>query len=542
MQRDLPQPPPATSFENAIAAGGLSEAELLHALLSSTPDLIYFKDCRGRFIQISRSVCATLRIAEPEDAIGRTDFDFYSARYAKQAFEAEQRIMATGEALVGFEEMETWPDGTRTWLSTTKVPLRGAGGAVIGIMGISRDVTDKKKAEEEAVRANESRLIFLANMSHEIRTPLNGVIGFSNLLLDTALDDEQKEFAEGVQSSSESLLSLVNEVLDFSKIEAGRIELESVEFPLRETVAKCLKLVSLQARQRGLELRSSVDPGCPEMVVGDVARVCQILLNLLSNAIKFTERGSVTAEVRPGREAAAGAVRFEVRDTGIGIDGDGIKKIFEPFTQADSSTTRRFGGTGLGLSISRALVDLMGGNFHVESVPGKGSTFAFEVPLPAAAVFAGAPEIARAAASGVGGDESASDMTRLALQVPLRILVADDNASNLKLCRFILKRLGYEADEAGDGREALRAVQERLYDVILMDVRMPVADGIAATRMIRNEVARARQPWIIALTANATVDTRARCLEAGMDDFLTKPIRTDALIAALRRARPAAAL
>ncbi len=523
--------------ETNLAPSEVATQGLLRALLSSTPDLIYFKDCHGRFIQISRSMCAMLKIAAPEDAIGKTDFDFYSARYAKQAFDAERRIMATGEALVGFEEKETRPDGTDVWVSTTKVPLRGADGAIIGIMGISRDVTDKKKAEEEAVRANESRLIFLANMSHEIRTPLNGVIGFSNLLLDTALDDEQKEFAEGVQSSSESLLSLVNEVLDFSKIEAGRIELESVEFTLRDTAAKCLKLVSIQARHKGLELRSSVDPACPEMVFGDVTRVRQILLNLLNNAIKFTERGSVVLEVLPGRGEVAGALRFEVRDTGIGIDAAGIEKIFEPFTQADASTTRRFGGTGLGLSISRALVNLMGGDFQVESVPGKGSTFAFEVPLPAAAVFAGAPENT----GGAGGDEIAGDKLRPAAHVPLRILVADDNASNLKLCRFILKRFGYEADVANDGREALRAVQERLYDVVLMDVQMPAADGIAATRMIRSEVARSRQPWIIALTANATVETRARCMEAGMDDFLTKPLRTDALIAALRRARPAAA-
>lgn len=515
---------------------------LLGALLSSTPDLIYFKDSGGRFIQISRSLCGMLKVPEPQDAVGKTDFDFYSVRYAKRAQEAELRIMETGESLVGFEEKETRTDGTEVWVSTTKVPLRGENGAIVGIMGISRDITDRKKAEEAALQANESRLVFLASMSHEIRTPLNGIIGFSNLLVETPLNQEQKEFAECIQTSSESLLSIVNEVLDFSKIEAGRIELECVGFPLRETVRQCLKLVSLQAEKKGLDLNLSVDPLCPEIVRGDVTRVRQILLNLLTNAIKFTAKGSVTIEIFPGNAPAAETVKFRVRDTGIGIDPVGIKKIFDPFTQADASTTRRYGGTGLGLSISRKLVTLMGGEFHVESAPGKGSTFEFEVPLAAEPASSVSAECLPGTGSEGVENHTPDDTAQPANQFPLRILLADDSPPNLKLCTVVLERLGYRADVAGSGSEALRAVHARLYDVVLMDVRMPEADGIAATIAIRKEVPKAHQPWIIALTADSTNETRKRCMEAGMDDFLTKPMRTAALVAALRRVRPAAAL
>jgi len=598
--------------------------------------------------------------------------------------------MATETPLIDLEEKQTGgflhssslesddPEQTSeiSWVSTTKIPLRDESGKIIGIMGMSRDITARKKAEEAALEATKAKSAFLATMSHEIRTPLNSVVGFSSLLLETPLNTEQKDFAESVRNSSELLLSIVNDILDFSKIEAGKIDVEEASFNLRDAVSGCLELVSPSANKKRIELCSLVDENCPEYISGDVTRLRQILINLLSNAIKFTDQGEVSLEVHcstattpesgkqessstdetPSEATPTPIISFSVKDTGIGIAPEAQRHIFDPFIQADSSTTRRFGGTGLGLAITQRLALLMNGEITLSSQPGKGSTFSLHLPLktitnphilqPEAYQVAlnglkaiivddndtnrrylcrqleswGAktipfasgvdmlihfksapicdvilmdyhmpemdgvettqrfktlpgrsstpvimlssaqvssrdfpkglfsrillkpanPRLLRETLIALRGNptpqtETQSDLSNLAQEHPLRILLAEDNPSNQKLGTIMLQRLGYRTDVANNGVEAIEALRERTYDVILMDLQMPEMDGIEATQTIRRVFPSPQHPWIIALTAHAAASDRDRCLEAGVNDYLTKPIRREALAAALLR-------
>ena len=598
------------------------------------------------------------------------------------------KVLDSGEKQSGVEYRVRRTDGTYRWHTSTGSPLRDDAGEIIGYVGISRDITERKRYEAELARSKEdlehtnaelekailranemavqaeaasvAKSQFLANMSHEIRTPMNGVIGMAGLLLDTELTEEQRDYAERIAGSGESLLSIINDILDYSKIEAGKMELEIVDFDLTRTIEEISDLLAMRAQEKGLEYVCHVEPDMPSLLRGDPGRLRQVLINLIGNAVKFTQEGEVRLDVRSERQESGQIVaRFEVSDTGVGIPENRLELLFECFTQADASTSRRFGGTGLGLTISKQLVELMGGEIGGESQEGKGSTFWFtarfdvqseaesrefrtpfdlcrkrimivddnesnrmvlrkqleswRIPHAEAEDGIAALRVLRAAAEqrqpfdlvvldhhmpGMGGADCArrirsdsmlrdaslvlltslgsketdKDFDQLGFaacltkpvkqsqffdclisvlgaesseeQPPLqqrssepdpalgafagaRILLAEDNPTNQLVVTAMLKKKGVTVDTVANGLEAIRALEERPYDLVLMDVQMPELDGLEATRRIRAADSNVldREIPVIAMTAHAMQGDRETCIEAGMDDYLTKPVR-----------------
>ena len=384
------------------------------------------------------------------------------------------------------------------------------------------------KAESEAA-ANRAKSQFLAEMSHGIRTPMNAVIALSSLLLETSLSADQKESVQIIRESAEGLLGIVNDILDFSKIEAGAMVLEYVPFEIRSTVESVRRMFAIQAEQKGVSMRADIDTRMPDEVSGDPTRLRQILVNLLGNALKFTDAGAVGIKVRTVRiEGDDAFVDFEVWDTGIGMSEETQRHIFKDFVQADASTTRRYGGTGLGLSISKRLVEAMGGELSVQSNPGKGSLFQFSLH------FSICGAVADAADDSESGD---NEETTFEKSREFRILVADDNLINRRVTAMLLEKLGYPSEVVENGLEAVNAVKETWYDLILMDMEMPVMNGIESAGEIRAAIGDLRNPGIkiIGLTGHADGAMHAAMLKAGMDDCLTKPMLIDSLRAALTR-------
>jgi signal transduction histidine kinase/CheY-like chemotaxis protein/HPt (histidine-containing phosphotransfer) domain-containing protein len=378
-------------------------------------------------------------------------------------------------------------------------------------------------ARDNALQAVRAKSVFLANMSHEIRTPLNGVLGMLELLRETDLSAAQREVMEDVQEAGAGLLSIINDILDFSKIEAGRVALEQIDFDPRALVERVVNLFAATARSKGLALEYTVHAGLPPVLVGDPTRLQQVLSNLVANALKFTERGGVKLDLdAEWSDGAAVDLRFAVNDTGIGIAPEVLPQLFQPFTQADSSTTRRFGGTGLGLVICDRLVALMGGDISVTSQPGRGSTFRLRLTLPLGQQRSDLPQ--------------AQETTAL-MRLQGRVLIAEDNPLNSKLAMKHLEALGLVAEAVADGRGAVELAGMQRYDLIIMDCQMPKMDGFEATAAIRaqEEAAGQRRTPIIALTANAMRGDRERCLAAGMDDYLSKPYGRAELATAVSR-------
>ena len=762
---------------------------LLQTLMENLPDSIYFKDSTSHFLRISKALANRFGLSDPQSAVGKTDFEYFTREHAERAQADEKELMSSMEPLIDKEERETWPDGRRTWVATSKFPLRDETGRIVGTFGISRDITERKLAEErfrlvveaslnallmvdesgkivllnsqaeklfgytriellgqsiellvpstirgshpqlrasyfkkpevramgsgrdlqgirkdgssvpieiglspletedgvfalasviditarkgledslraakDAAEANSrAKSDFLANMSHEIRTPMNAIIGMTELVLGTDLPPVQREYLMMVLESGESLLAIINEILDFSKIEAGKMILDLVDFDLGDVVGDSVKSLALRAHSKGLELAYQIGHDIPETLVGDPVRLRQILVNLVGNAIKFTERGEILVAISIMDQNKSGVqLRFAVTDTGIGIATEKQKLIFDAFTQADSSTTRRFGGTGLGLAISSRLVSLFGGELELQSEQGKGSTFSFTVWLARSAqvkvssahrrpvLLRGTrvlivddnatnrhivqemvrswgmiPFVAASAAEALqqldqpshsisllltdmhmpemdgmmlvkqirqnpnqvdlriivltSGDPSSSSdhwetlgvASRLmkpvkqselltaienALtlgkrnpersdekpievlpQIPsLRILLAEDGLTNQKLAVALLKKWGHVVTVANNGREAVQAYECQTFDLVLMDVQMPEMDGLEATACIRAlESKLARRTPIIAMTARAMKGDREQCLEAGMDGYVSKPVRQHELSQAI---------
>jgi signal transduction histidine kinase/FixJ family two-component response regulator len=382
-----------------------------------------------------------------------------------------------------------------------------------------------KRARDEAVDASNMKSAFLRNVSHEIRTPMNGVMGMTELLLQTPLNDEQRTYAEQVEQSGEHMLTIINDILDISQIETGRVELEVDEFDLYEAVERACVPGGLEAQAKGVSLEIEVDQQAARRVRGDGARVRQVLMNLVGNAVKFTAEGTVRVRVMPRPETAVGGVRFEVVDTGIGIEPVMLERMFEPFVQADGSTTRKYGGNGLGLSIAKELVELMGGLIGAESEPGHGSTFWFELPMQRVTSVTGQ----------TGRERGATPDEKRPNANAALVLVVEDSPVNRLVTVRVLERCGFRAHVVNDGQEALDALSMQTYDAVLMDCQMPELDGYEATRELRRREGDGRRTPVIAMTAHAMTGDRERCLAAGMDDYIAKPVRSQALVAVLQR-------
>ena len=633
-------------------------ASFIRAIFDNLEDRFYVKDRSSKVIDGNKPWILSHGETSIDALKGKTDIDLHPAPLGQQLYDDEQRQMESGET-TRVRECHTLPDGTYRYVESIKCPMRSKEGKVIGLAGISRDVTkqvenEKKllEARQEAETANKAKSIFLAMMSHEIRTPMNGVIGAASLLMGTDLTPYQEEFVHTIQISGDNLLTIINDILDYSKIEAGKIDLEEHPFHLRQCIEESFDLFIQAAAKKNIELLYYVEPTVPNRLIGDCTRVRQIIVNLLGNAIKFTEEGEVklcVTNLIADETRQKCHLQFAIHDTGIGITDDQKDRLFKAFTQADSSSTRKFGGTGLGLTISRKLTELMGGKIWFESTPGKGSTFFFSItfplatdvedltsPLPIEALrgktalivddnetnrwllsdqlaqwgmrseafekpetaiqhLKTCPKYAVALLDfqmpDINGSELAKELCRIrplpviilssscehipedpsicarlskpvktsklleqilsvvtrqkqhaSSQVaitpkkerPFSVLLAEDNTINQRVVHMMLDRLGCKnVVIVPDGEQALAAVMDAPFELILMDVQMPHMSGIEATKKIRELSGKTDTPWIIALTAGVMQEERTAALDAGMNSFLPKPLNIEQLEKAL---------
>ncbi len=508
-----------------------SEA-IYHSLVENLPISLFRKDMDGRFIYANEPFCEKLGY-RLEEIVGRTDYDFFPAELAEKYRANDRAVVESGHVFEDIERHRS-PRGEDLFVHVLKAPVRDASGRIIGVQALFWDVTMRKRAETQlqvakdaAEAASRAKSDFLAIVSHEIRTPMNAIIGMSELLLDTPLNEQQQQHLRIVRDSAESLLLIINDVLDFSKAEAGKVILQPAPFDSHDVVRDAVASLQVEARRKSLELCAEIHEDTPRYLEGDAVRLRQVLLNLLGNAIKFTPAdGKVTLSLQTEDLTDSDArLRFSVRDTGIGIPAEKQSLIFEAFEQADTSTTRQYGGTGLGLAISSRLVAMMGGTIDLQSEVGKGSTFSFAATFPRST----------AAAVQAESDQQGVDA---ALSRPLSVLLAEDSRTNQLLASTILARSGHSVEIAENGSDAVAMRQAGEFDAILMDVQMPVMDGIEATRVIREweqEHGAPRIP-IIALTAHVMDENQQRCRDAGMDAYLSKPLRSHELQAELARA------
>ena len=493
------------------------------SLIESNIDALMTTDPSGIITDVNKQMEA-LTGCTRDELIGAPFKSYFTD---PERAEAGIKLVLSEKKVTDYELTACARDGKQTVVSYNATTFYDRGRTLQGVFAAARDVTERKRFEAElqqakavAESASQSKSDFLASMSHEIRTPMNAIIGIADLLAKTALSPEQNKYVQIFRRAGDNLLHLINDILDLSKVEASQLELERTGFSLHDLLEKVTEMVAVRAHDKGLSLVCEIAPNMPTDLIGDPTRLRQVLLNLLGNAIKFTEFGEVALRVTPdGDSSVIGTLRFTISDTGVGIPSEKLEAVFERFTQADSSTTRRFGGSGLGLTISKRLVELMGGRIWVASVVGKGSAFSFAVPLE---IWAGAT---RRAAMPVG--------TGPAPPLPaLHILLVEDSPDNRTITVAYLQDTPYRVDIAENGAIACEKFAAGDYDMVLMDRQMPVMDGLTATRAIRKwEQANHRPPTpIIALTAAALKGDREKCIAAGCTAFLTKPIKQEVLL------------
>jgi PAS domain S-box-containing protein len=513
------------------------EVDLKH-FFGVSLDILTVASLEGKFTRMNPASKSILGWT-PEEMCSRPVFDFIHPDDIQPTLEAIER-QSKGETILSFENRYRCKDGSYKWLSWKSVPYNHV------MYGAARDITEikereqrlhnekyylrealaeKRREEEAALAASRLKSEFLANMSHEIRTPINGILGMAQLLEDTALTTQQREYRKDITRSAESLLDIINDILDFSKIEAGKFEIDLVDFDLEREISDIRRMMFYSAQEKGLNfiIRSTDVSHC--FYQGDSGKLRQIILNLLSNAIKFTEKGDVVLRISEEViDDEISEIQVEIIDTGIGIPFSRLPKLFKPFSQIDSSTSRRFGGSGLGLSICKHLVELMGGRIGVNSIEGKGSRFWFCLPLKRAQAVS-------------QKEETAQVKPEVIASKGVKILVAEDNLINQKIIAGLLENLGYEVSVVENGREVLEAVEEQSFAAIFMDCQMPELDGYETTAALRErEGSQGLAPIpIVALTASAIKGDRERCLAVGMNDYIAKPVKKADLITVLLR-------
>ncbi|MBI1343593.1 MAG: response regulator [Terrimonas sp.] len=497
---------------------------LLQSILDNCPQIIFIKDNKGRYVQVNNQFVEVLNL-NPNHIIGCTDEMLFGDEIAGKFLRFEKKIFEAQKAVEVKQDI-LYRDEVRKY-SFVIFPLFDPEGKILGLSGIGTDITEnvnnhKKliEAVKKAEHAEKLKESFLANMSHEIRTPLNAIIGFGTQMMKTDMTEKQRGFLQNINSASEHLLVLINDILDISKIEEGKLSLEHIDFDFKEVIQESIAVLSHKAEEKGLVLETHTDERINRFLKGDPHRLKQILLNLLGNSIKFTEKGSVQvncqlAEDRPGQQL----VRLEVIDTGVGIEKEYLANLFDKFSQEDRSVTRKYGGTGLGMSITKYLVELKGGTIDVESEKNVGTRITIVFPLEKTEV------------TSIANPEYISpDINKLS---NCRILVVDDVEMNRLVASAVLSEYGVVITEAENGADAIQKLRESTFDMVLMDLQMPVMDGLNATRIIRNEL-KLQLP-VIALTASAMRRDNEKCFEAGMNDYVTKPFNEEDLITVIQK-------
>jgi PAS domain S-box-containing protein len=519
-----------TSKDLNLALNNLKiRAEELSTLLSAIPALVYFKNVDLEYQLVNNAFEDFLDVKMTN--ISGKKINILLPEYDNADYEKiEREVLERGIPIYNVEEIIK-KQNAEIYLSTNLAPVKNLSGQVIGLVGVSYDITDRKnyeielkKAKEQAEAGTKAKSEFLANMSHEIRTPMNGIIGMAEILKQTELNGEQVLLLDAIDISANSLLSLINDVLDFSKIEAGKLDFEIIDFNLLHVLGDVERILVTKANEKGLDFRITYDETMPSLLKGDPHRLKQVILNLAANAVKFTAKGHVEVRIKLEKNKHNHhLLRFEVNDTGIGVSKEGRKSLFREFSQVDSSTTRKYGGTGLGLSISKKLVEMMNGKIGMDSKFGKGSTFWFT------AEFGKVDKIEKEVL--VIEKEKLDLISRI--DKDLSVLLVEDNKINQKIALHNLMQAGYKVELAENGHEAVMKFKSGKFDMILMDVLMPVMNGFKATekiraieqyRVLKNKNFIHHVP-IIALTANAMKGDREACLAAGMDGYISKPFK-----------------
>ncbi|MDR0326614.1 MAG: response regulator [Oscillospiraceae bacterium] len=499
----------------------LANTAIITAMYEALPDIVFSLDTSLRYTSCNHGFGAFS--AKPmNEIIGKTDYEVFGEGkpMVEYFIEMNQKVLDSRNP-VTINEWVIYPDGSKRYLETIKAPLF-LEGELIGLMGVARDVTAHKKAEEAAKEASQTKSQFLANMSHEIRTPMNAIIGMTDLLVLEKLNDKQREYVDNISISSRALLDIINDILDFSKIEAGKLELVPTDYNLHEFISNISSMFQYMVQKKGLAFRFEDEGLLPGCLFGDDVRLRQVLINLCSNAVKFTQQGYVKLKVAVKGQT----IMFSIQDTGIGIREEDIPRLFEVFAQADERKNRNIVGTGLGLSISKAFVEMMGGEINVESEYGRGTTFTVTVPMV------------------LGNEENVLRLSKMssseeALSAPgAKILVVDDNELNLKVAVGLLNLYNVKAVTASSGKEAIRLVQKIDYDIVFMDHMMPELGGVETVRALRAMGGKYSELVIIAFTANAVRGVKEMFLANGFNGFISKPIDTAELAATLREWLP----